>query len=448
MNIIEKRIDEIIPYEKNPRRNDKAVTYVVNSIKQFGFKVPLVIDKDNVIVCGHTRWKAAKRLKMKKLPCVIADDLTEEQIRAFRLADNKVAEIADWNVPLLNEEIEDLKDYFDFSDFGFDFNDSDYFEDEAEAKEDGYVAEIPKNPKAKIGDVYILGNHRLMCGDSTKEEDVERLMDGQKADMVFTDPPYNVALGIDETVEEAKKRHRRTDGLTIKNDKMDNGEFEKFLMKFYKNASDALKAGGVIYVCHGDGGEKSIHFRKCFVDAGLLFKESLVWCKNTFVFGRQDYHWQHENILYGWKKGGPHSFYGGRNQGTVIPENFPVVITDDENGNQIIDIHIGLDVYSLKASNIEVIDNTNANTALYFNKPSRNGEHPTMKPVGLVGRCIKNSSKEKENVLDLFGGSGSTLIACEQLHRNCFMMEYDPKYIDVIIDRWEKFTGQKAVKIA
>lgn len=382
MNIIEKSIESIIPYDKNPRLNDEAVKYVAESIKQFGFKVPIIIGQDNVIIAGHTRIKAAKKLGYKTVPCIVADDLTPEQIKAFRLADNKVAEKAEWDFDLLGDELDDILN-IDMEAFGFDFE---IEEEEQEVQEDDYEAELPEEPKSQYGDIYKLGNHRLMCGDSTKASDVEKLMDGNMADLVVTDPPYNVAI-------------ENSQGMKIENDDMDDSAFFKFLIFAFENLEKNLKPGGAFYVWYAS--KEHINFEKALNECGLQVREQLIWNKNTFILGRQDYHWKHEPFLYGWKQGATHYFINDRTQSTVIEEN----------------------------------------------KPTVNDLHPTMKPIPLIGKQIRNSSKTGENVLDLFGGSGTTLMACEQMNRKCFMMEYDPKYADVIIDRWQKFTGKKAVKL-
>lgn len=384
---------DIKPYGKNPRKNDEAVKYVAESIREFGFKVPIVIDEDGVIVAGHTRWKAAKKLGLEDVPCVIADDLTEEQIKAFRLADNKVAEKAEWDFDLLASELEDIFD-LDMTVFGFE----DLFEEEdTEVVEDDYDIEPPEEPYVKVGDLYQLGRHRLLCGDSTKIDDVEKLMGGEQADLLITDPPYNVALGMGGSVDEARKRHRRTDGLVIMNDSMEDGEFYQFLYDFYTCAYAVMKPGASFYIWHADN--EGLNFRLALKNAGFQLRQTLIWNKNTITLGRQDYQWKHEPCLYGWKDGASHNWYSDRKQSTVID----------------------------------------------MNKPAKSELHPTMKPVELFDYQIKNSSKKDDNVLDLFGGSGTTLMACEQNGRRAYTMEFDPRYAQTIIERWEQFTGEKAV---
>ena len=362
MEIITKKIEEVIPYEKNPRKNDDAIDYVAKSIKEFGFKVPIIIDKDNVIVTGHTRLKAAKKLKLKEVPCILADDLTEEQIKAFRLADNKVGEYAEWDFDLLDEELDDILN-IDMEEFGFDIDEED--EEETEIVEDE-VPDVPEEPKAKLGDIYQLGNHRLMCGDSTNEQDVAKLMNGVKADMVFTDPPYGMnAVSKSGVLSEKYK----TD---IMNDDDNTVAINSFnLCKDYFKNSKQIWWGANYYT-------ECLPSAECWI----------VWDKNN----------------------------GGSDQ------------TDCE----------------LAWTNFRSV-------VRQFTMASEktNRVHPTQKPLNLIAQIFKKFDKNNEysNIVDLFGGSGSTLIACEQLNRKCYMMELDPHYIDVIIQRWENFTGQKAVKI-
>lgn len=384
MDIKELKLSDIKPYEKNPRKNDDAVKYVAESIKEFGFKVPIVIDRNGVIVAGHTRYKAAKQLKMKTVPCLVADDLTDEQVRAFRLADNKVAEQAEWDVDLLDEELAQILD-IDMDAFGF-LNDID--ERTEEATEDDYEINPPEEPKAKLGEIYQLGRHRLMCGDSTILNDVEKLMGGARADILLTDPPYN-----------ANYEGKTKDKLKIQNDKMKNDNFRQFLADAFLNADTVMKPGAVFYIWHADS--EGYNFRGACFDVGWKVRQCLIWNKNSMVMGRQDYQWKHEPCLYGWKDGAGHLWASDRKQTTIIN----------------------------------------------FDKPTRNDKHPTMKPIPLFDYQVKNNTKGDDIVLDLFAGSGTTIMACEQNGRRGYCMEYDPKYVDVIIDRWETFTGQKAILI-
>ena len=403
MNILELPLSDIHPYENNPRRNDQAVDAVAKSIKDFGFKVPLVIDKDNIIVTGHTRYKAAQKLGLKKVPCIKADDLTEDQVRAYRLADNKVAELAEWDFDLLNEELKLIAD-FDMGDYGFEI-----LPKEPEAYNDNFDVDehIPDEPKSKRGNIYKLGNHYLMCGDSTTG-DVDRLINSEAMDLVVTDPPYNVDYSEDRKIE---------------NDNMSREAFLVFLSKAFQNIHDSLKPGGAFYIWYAS--RTGVEFETALREVGLEVRQQLIWNKNSLVLGRQDYQWKHEPCLYGWKEG-THTFVNERDLTTVI---------DDEDYTKFSKKELLKLLESIYSQHSTIID---------CERPTKSALHPTMKPVKLIGYLIKNSSKQGEKVLDLFGGSGSTLIACEQLNRKCYMMEYDPKYVDVIIERWEAFTNQKA----
>ncbi|HEP1743482.1 TPA: ParB N-terminal domain-containing protein [Streptococcus pyogenes] len=387
MEFVDKKLSEITPYKNDPRNNDEAVGPVAESIKEFGFKVPIVVDKNGEIVNGHTRYKAAQKLGLEAVPVIVADDLSEEQIKAFRLADNKVGEIAVWDLDLLNEELNDILD-LDMSAFGFDVLDNldDLIEDEKDL--DDFTGTVPDEPKSKLGDIYQLGSHKLMCGDSTNGADVKKLMNGELADLLLTDPPYNVAY-------EGKTK----DSLTIKNDSMDNDSFRQFLVNAFSSANEVMKPGAVFYIWHADS--EGYNFRGACFDIGWTVRQCLIWNKNSMVLGRQDYHWKHEPCLYGWKDGAGHLWASDRKQTTVID----------------------------------------------YEKPQRNGVHPTMKPVGLFDYQIKNNTKGSDIVLDLFGGSGTTLIACESNGRHARLMEYDPKYVDVIIKRWEELTGESVIQL-
>lgn len=390
MKIINLNVKDLIPYANNPRKNDKAVKAVANSIKEFGFKVPIIIDKSNVIVAGHTRLKAALALGLTEVPCIIADDLTEDQIKAFRLADNKVGEIAEWDLDALQIELQEIE--MDMSQFEFDIT------LDKDVKDDEFEVELPKVPVSQRGDVYLLGNHRVMCGDATNTDDMKKLCGTTLVDLTLTDPPYNVNIGLKGEAYEKREDSTRFKNRKLLNDNLSDAEFLQFLTDAFQNMHDYSKQGSAIYVFHGDS--EGYNFRKGFKDAGYDLKQTLIWVKNALVLGRQDYHWIHEPILYGWKSGASHAWYGDRKQTTVLK----------------------------------------------YDRPLKSAEHPTMKPIELCGYLIKNSSKEGDIVLDPFGGSGSTLIAAEQLGRTCYVMELDPKYVDVIIERYEKYTGQKAVK--
>lgn len=389
MEVRNLKIDEIKPYENNPRNNLDAVNATANSIKEFGWQQPIVVDKDMVIIAGHTRYLAAKKLGYDTVPVVVASNLSDEQVRAYRLADNKTGELAEWDFKLLDTELQDILD-IDMSDFGFEL---DISEDE-EVKEDDFDEEVPEEPKSKLGQIYQLGRHRLMCGDSTNSESVKKLLGGVQADLLLTDPPYNVDYSSKDYGRDKSSKTRKNN--QIANDKMTPDEFYKFLFSVFSNAKDNLKSGASFYIWFSD--LATVEFNNAANNSGLMVKETLIWEKNNFVLGRQDYQHKHEPCLYGWVKGGSHSWYSDRKQTTI----------------------------------------------LNFDKPLRSDLHPTMKPIALFDYQIKNSTKSGDVVLDLFGGSGTTVMACEQNGRNACVMEYDPKYVDVIIKRWEDFTGKKA----
>lgn len=428
MKIVEKKIESLKPYENNPRNNDNAVDAVAASIKEFGFKVPIVIDSAGVIIAGHTRYKAAQKLGLQAVPCIIADDLTPEQVKAFRLADNKVAELATWNTELEFLELSELdKIGFDMSLFGF---------DPFQNLERGEVVEVPapepdtQRPAITTpGDIWQLGRHRLICGDSTDASTLERLTEGVPVDLILTDPPYNVDYAAkNEMLNRADKGNRNA--RAIENDKMSSGNFYAFLFDVYSNLYNAAKDGAVIYICHAD--MESVNFINAFTAVGFHLAQRLIWNKNIMVIGRNDYHWKHEPILYGWKPGAAHYFTDSRSETTVIEEK------PDLNK---------MSKGELKAYIKELLERGPAATVINADKPLRNDDHPTMKPIKLMAYLIRNSSRPGETVLDVFGGSGSTLIAAEQTGRTCFTSELDPRYCDVIIKRWESLTGEKAVKL-
>ena len=425
------KISDLKPYENNARTHSEAqVEKIANSIKEFGFINPVIIDNDYGIIAGHGRVMGAQKLGMEEVPCLFVSDLTDTQKRAYILADNKLALDAGWDDEILKQEIKALDDLnFDISLTGFDLDEFDFTQSDIEFEEDEYDvdANIPEIPKAKYGDIYQLGNHRLMCGDSTSEEDISKLVDGAEIDLCVTDPPYNVNYG---SINETGYGKERDNGNKILNDNMDDESFYQFLLAFYTQMVRVLKPGGSFYIFHSD--TEGYNFRKALRDAGGELKQNLIWVKNALVLGRQDYQWKHEPCLYGWVPGAGHYFIDDRTQTTVFEDKADLDKLSKE---------------ELKEMVREILEDKIPTTIIHEDKPLKNDVHPTMKPIRLVSRLIKNSSKPKENVIDFFGGSGSTLISCEQLGRNCYSIELDPKYVDVIIDRWETLTGEKAIKL-
>ena len=383
MEIQYRRLDEITPYDKNAKTHDQTqINNVAESIKRYGFVQPIVVDRDGVIVIGHCRALAAKKLGMKSVPCVCVDDLTPEQVNALRLVDNKSNE-SPWDFDLLADELEGP----DLTGFDFDWG---LPEEETKEIEEDEAPEVDETqpPVTKTGDVWKLGRHRLMCGDSTSTECVQKLMGGLQADLLLTDPPY----GVDYT-------GKTKDALKIENDAKSDDDFIAFLRSAFEAADSAMKPGAVFYIWHADS--KAYVFRMACQMVGWEVRQVLIWVKNAMVMGRQDYQWKHEPCLYGWKSGAGHLWASDRKQTTVLE----------------------------------------------FDRPTKNKEHPTMKPVVLFDYQIKNNTKGGDIVLDLFAGSGTTVIACEQNGRTAYVMEYDPKYCDVIVKRWENLTGEKAVLV-
>ena len=388
MEIIKLKIADIVPYDKNPRKNDGAVDAVAESIKQCGYCAPIVIDEDNVILAGHTRLKALKKLKYKECECVRKVGMTEEQKRKYRLLDNKTNELAEWDIDLLKGELDGL-DFLDF-DFGFDI--ADESEPQAIVEDEAPEVDNQAEPITKLGDIWQLGRHRLMCGDSTDKATVEMLMDGKKADMVFTDPPYGVSY--EGGVIHGNKINTDHKREMLKNDDIDI--YGKFIPLLNEVIED-----GAIYIFYAT--VNTYELLKPLKDNGIELNSIIVWNKiNTgYADMNSNYKNKYEPCFYGKRKGRKLNFVGATNECTVWD----------------------------------------------IEKDRNNTLHPTQKPIALPARAIKNSSKKGEIVLDLFGGSGSTLIACEQLDRTCYMMELDPKYCDVIIKRYENLTGKKAVKL-
>lgn len=384
-----KPIQDLIPYARNSRtHSDAQVAQIAASIKEFGWTNPVLLDGENGIIAGHGRVMAAQKLGETEVPTIELSHMDENQKRAYIIADNKLALNAGWDNEMLALEVADLKDA------GYDLGLTGFSADELEELNptviEGLVDEdeapaVPQEAITKPGDIYKMGKHRLMCGDSTSIEHLERLCDGQDVDMWLTDPPYNVAY-------EGKTK----DSLTIQNDSMGNDQFRQFLRDAYVAADAVMKSGAVFYIWHADS--EGYNFRGAAQDAGWKVRQCLIWKKSSMVMGRQDYHWKHEPCLYGWKEGAGHLWATDRKQTTILE----------------------------------------------FDKPARNGEHPTMKPVALFEYQMLNNTKGGDIVLDSFGGSGTTLIAAEKNGRVARLMELDPKYCDVIVKRWEEFTGKKA----
>ena len=384
-------VEKLVPYVNNARTHSpEQITKLRSSLREFGFINPVIIDKDYGVIAGHGRLMAAKEEGIKEVPCVLVDYLTEAQKKAYIIADNRFAQDAGWDEELLRIEIESLQaEAFDVSLTGFEDQEiADLFagDNDTGAEDDDFDLNdaLEKAAFVERGDIWTVGRHRLMCGDATSADDVAALMDGKKANLVVTDPPYNVAF-------------ESSDGLSIKNDKMAGDKFYEFFLSAFKNMADHLEKGGAAYVFHAD--TEGLNFRKAFIDAGFHLSGCCIWVKNSMVLGRSDYQWQHEPVLYGFLQNGKHfwSSKAGRSQTTIWN----------------------------------------------FDKPKKNKNHPTSKPLDLLAYPIGNSSQENAVVIDTFGGSGSTLMTCEQTNRICFMMELDEKYASVILRRYVEDTGDE-----
>jgi len=380
-------IEKLIPYVNNARTHSpEQITKLRSSLREFGFINPVIVDKDYNVIAGHGRIEAAKAEGITEVPCVLVDYLTEAQKKAYILADNRMAMDAGWDEELLRIEIESLQgENFDIGLTGFSDDEiADLFagDSDSEAKDDDYdlSAALEKAAFVQRGDIWTVGRHRLMCGDATNKDDVALLMDGKTANLIVTDPPYGVSF-------------KSSDGLTIQNDSIKGDDFYTFLLNAFNNMAAHLESGGAAYIFHAD--TEGLNFRKAFVDVGFHLAGCCIWVKNSLVLGRSDYQWQHEPVLYGYLKNGKHHWYSDRKQTTIWN----------------------------------------------FDKPKRNKNHPTSKPLDLLGYPIGNSSQENGIVIDTFGGSGSTLMACEQMNRICYTMELDEKYSSVILRRYVDDTG-------
>ena len=427
-------IDRVIPYKQNPRRNDDAVEKVAASIKEFGFKQPIVVDKEAVIIVGDTRYRAALRLAMKTVPVLVAADLTPAQVKAYRIADNRVHEEAEWDKELLALELGDLSKLgFSLAATGFDPDEiSALLEQQKggllpDAEEDAVPA-TPAKPTTYPGELIHLGKHRVICGDSTDPFLIEKLFTGAEADAVFTDPPYNV-------------NYEGTAGK-IKNDSMEDTKFRQFLARSYAVMYRVLKDGAAIYVCHAD--TEGLNFRGAFKEAGFKLSGCLVWCKDALVLGRSDYQWQHEPILYGWKPTGSHKWYGDRKSTTVSEFMLEAPLTQVE--PNLYRLRLGDQWFQIRGEKLAIEELETS--VLKVPRPKKNEDHPTMKPVALIDKMLRNSTKKNDLVFDPFGGSGSTLISCEKLGRTAYLCEVEPKFVDVIVLRWEQATGKKAKREA
>lgn len=381
-------VEELIPYTRNARTHSSAqISQIAASIKEFGFLAPIVIAEDNTILCGHGRFYAAQKLGLKKIPCVKESHLTEAQKRAYIIADNKLSINAGWDDEFLAVELSDLQgEGVDLSITGFDEKElADLFDDKSKSdvEDDGYdlSAALEKAAFVQRGDIWTVGRHRLMCGDATSADDVAALMGGKRANLLLTDPPYGVSF-------------KSSSGLTIQNDSIKDEDFYSFLKSAFTVAVDCLEKGAAAYIFHAD--TEGLNFRRAFVDAGFHLAGCCIWVKDSLVLGRSDYQWQHEPVLYGFLQNGKHSWYSDRKQTTIWN----------------------------------------------FAKPKKNANHPTSKPLDLLSYPIQNSSQENAIVLDTFGGSGSTLMACELTNRICYTMELDEKYASVILRRYVDDTGR------
>ena len=391
LTISYKKIKDLIPYCNNSRtHSDEQVLQIASSIKEFGFTNPVLIDDQGGIIAGHGRIMAAQKLKMDEVPTITLSDLSEAQKKAYIIADNKLALNSGWDDELLKIELEQLKELdFDLGLIGFSDDELALLmggETTEGLVDEDQVPELVDDPITVLGDVWLLGNHRLMCGDSTSIDAINILCNGRAVDMWLTDPPYNVAY-------EGKTK----DALKIKNDAMGDEQFRQFLRDACVTADTVMKAGAVFYIWVAD--VETHNFTGAIADAGWPLHQTLIWKKNSLVMGRKDYHFKHEPCLYGWKGGAAHLWASDRKQTTVIE----------------------------------------------IDRPSRNGEHPTMKPVALFEYQMLNNTKGGDIVLDSFGGSGTTIIAAEKNGRIGYAMELDPKYCDVIIKRWQDFTGKQAM---
>ena len=411
MEILTVGIADIKPYKNNAKEHPKEqIEQIKKSILEYGNNDPIAVDENNVIIEGHGRYIAMCDLGFDEVEIIRLEHLTEEQKKAYRLIHNKLTMNSDFDIEMLEAELSELQ-IQDMQEFGFDFL-PDFTDD---TTNDDLIDEILQDeaePTTKTGDIWILGKHRLICGDCTERATIEKLLDGKKVDLLLTDPPYNVAI-------------ENSDGLTIANDNMSATAFYEFLKAAFTAADAVMKEGAAFYIWHGES--EGLNFRRACEYAGWEVKQCLIWVKNQNTIGRQDYQWRHEPCLYGWKSGSAHYFIKNRKQSTVIDHDIDLDLMTEAELRELI---------------AELIE---PSTIIREGKPLKNGDHPTMKPIPLIKKQVKNSTKKGGVVLDLFGGSGTTLLACEELDRVCYISELDAKYCDVIIKRWEELTGEKAV---
>ncbi|MCE9605080.1 MAG: ParB N-terminal domain-containing protein [Planctomycetia bacterium] len=463
MKIVDRKISEIKPYEQNPRINDAAVDAVAASIKAFGFRKPIVVDADGVIICGHTCFRAAIKLGMTKVPTHVAADLSEAQVKALRLVDNRTAELAEWDWQKLALEVADLgEEEFELADFGFseefltamlDVGPLDGLTDP------DHVPPLPSKAKTKRGDLYVLGYHRLLCGDSSSRADVDRLLGGKKAQLAHMDPPYNVAVQPrSDRVKNGGGLEQRAKDRPLTNDSMSAEDFDAVLLKWFGNMAYALEPGSAFYLW---GGYVNLeNYPRALRSVGVHLAQVIVWIKEHPALSRKDFNGNFELCSYGWT-GKNHRFFGAMTS-TDTWELSRVAEGSCQIGKGVrleaadgarVDVLPPSEDRRLRVVKLESDDGVAVNV---FNSPldvwrvkkvpGQKMVHLTEKPVELATRAMQYSSKPGENVLDLFGGSGSTLIGAEQLGRHAFLMEFDPLYCDVIVRRWEEFTGKKATR--
>lgn len=444
MQFERRKLADLRPAEYNPRKKltpqDPEYIQIQRSLQEFGYADPIVINSDGTIIKGHQRRNVMMDLGYEDAEVIVLDIRDKAKEKALNIALNKIT--GKWDNQLLKDILVELDlDGYDFTVSGFQRTELEDLiqltEVPPEAQDDGFdpdkEAETIDTPVSVSGCVWQLGRHRLMCGDATDPDDVAHLLYGEKLDLIITDPPYNVDYGAKTEYLEAYLGQESTrKNSNIANDKMDNQSFFGFLLASFQNMNEAMRPGAAIYIFHAES--TGLQFRQAYQEAGLKLSQCLIWEKNAFVMGRSDYQWRHEPILYGWKEGAAHYFVNDRTQDTVMLQE-------------------ELDFKGMKKQELLAFieklfrDNKDQTTVLFENKPTRNALHPTMKPVPLVGRLMNNSSKPGWTVGDFFGGSGTTLIAAEQLGRTAYLMEYDPRNVDIIVRRWEQYTGQKAVLI-